>query len=75
MRPKESTLEKLTDFQIRGLAGLLGFSGALKGHVKAELPAVFLAALDAHCEGEVPDHVWKIARTRTEKDSLVLLRQ
>ena len=75
MRPKESTLAKLTDFQIRGLAGLLGFSGAIKGYVKAELPAAFLAALDAHCEGEMPEHVWRIGKTRTDKDSLASLRQ
>ena len=60
MRPKATTLEKLTDFQIRGLAGLLGFSGDLKGLVKSELPDAFLAALDEHCEGEMPDHVWRI---------------
>ena len=75
MRPKESELVKLTDFQIRGLVGLLGFSGALKGYIKSELPAVFLAALDDHCEGEMPDHVWRIGKTRTDKDSLVSLRQ
>ena len=75
MRPKESTLEKLTDFQIRGLARMLGFSSALKGYVKSELLAVFLATLDAHCEGEIPDHVGCIAKTRTDKDSLVSLRQ
>ena len=75
MRPKESELAKLTDFQIRGLAGLLGFSGALKGYIKSELPAVFLTALDDHCEGEMPDHVWRIGKTRTDKDSLVSLRQ
>ena len=46
MRPTEPQLEKLTDFQIRGLAGLLRFLGALKGHVKAELPVVFLTTLD-----------------------------
>ena len=46
MRPTEEQLAKLTDFQIRGLAGLLGFSGLIKGCVKSELPAAFLAALD-----------------------------
>ena len=74
MRPKENTLEKLTDYQIRGLASLLGFTRALKGYIKAELPAVFLAALDEHCEGEIPDHVWKIGRIGTKKDALVLMR-
>ena len=73
MRPKESELAKLTDFQIRGLVGLLGFFGSLKGYIKSELPAVFLAALDDHCEGEMPDHVWRIGKTRTDKDSLVSL--
>ena len=75
MRPKESTLAKLTDYQIRGLAGLLGFTRALKGYVKAELLAVFLATLDEHCEGEILDHMWKIGRTHTEKDSLASMRQ
>ena len=75
MRPKESTLAKLTDYQIRGLAGLLGFMGALKGLTKFELPAAFLAALDEQCGGEIPDHVWKIGCTRTLKDSMTSLRQ
>ena len=75
MRPTERSLAKLTDHQIRGLAGLLGFTGALTGLVKSELPAAFLAALDDHCDGEIPDHVWKIGRTRTMKDSLTSLRQ
>ena len=75
MRPKESTLAKLTDYQIRGLAGLLGFTGALKGLTKFELPAAFLAALDERCGGEIPDHIWKIGRTRTLKDSMTSLRQ
>ena len=75
MRPKKETLEKLTDFQIRGLAGLLGFSGALKGFVKSELPDVFLAALDKFCEGEMPEYVWRIGKVRTEKDSLASMKQ
>ena len=54
MRPTEEQLAKLTDFQIRGLAGLLGFSGAIKGVVKSELPAAFLAALDKKVGGENP---------------------
>ena len=75
MWPTESTLGKLTDYQIRGLAGLLGFTGSLKGLVKAELPTAFLAALDEYCEGEIPEHVWRIGRTRTDKDSMATLRQ
>ena len=75
MRPKASTLAKLTDYQMHGLTGLLCFTGALKGYVKAKLLAVFLAALDEHCEGEIPEHVWRIGRTRTDKDSLVSLGQ
>ena len=54
MRPTEEQLAKLTDHQIRGLAGLLGFSGAIKGYVKAELPAAFLAALDKKSGGDIP---------------------
>ena len=75
MRPKTETLAKLTDFQIRGLAGLLGFSGSLKGYVKSELPEVFLAALDEFCDGDMPEHVWRIGKTRTEKDSLASMKQ
>ena len=73
MRPKESTLAKLTDFQICGLTGLLGFFGAIKGYVKEELPAAFLAALNAHCEGKMLEHMWCIGKMRTDKDSLALL--
>ena len=75
MRPKKETLEKLTDFQIRGLAGLLGFSGSLKGFVKSELPDAFLAALDEYCEGDMPEHVWRIGKVRTDKDSLASMKQ
>ena len=49
MRPTEDQLAKLSDWAIRRLAGLLGFSGAIKGYVKAELPTAFLAALDKKC--------------------------
>ena len=75
MRPTEPQLEKLTGFQIRGLASLLGFPRALKGHIKAELPTVVLVALDDHCEGEIPEHVWRIGRTQSDKDSLASMRQ
>ena len=75
MRPTEDQLAKLTDLAIRGLAGLLGFSGAIKGFVKAELPAAFLAALDKKCGGEIPPHVWRIGRARTTADSLESLKQ
>ena len=75
MRPTEEQLAKLTDFQIRGLAGLLGFSGALKGVVKAELPAAFLAALDKKVGGDIPLHIWRIGRARTTSDSLETLKQ
>ena len=54
MRPTEDELAKLTDLQIRGLTGLLGFSGLIKGYVKAELPAAFLAALDKKGGGDYP---------------------
>ena len=73
MRPKESTLAKLTDYQIRGLAGLLGVTGALKGLAKFELPNAFLVALDDQCGGEIPDRIWKIGCTHTLKDSMTLL--
>ena len=53
----------------------MGFTGSLKGLVKAELPAAFLVALDEYCEGEIPEHVWRIGRTRTDKDSMATLRQ
>ena len=68
-------LERLTDYQIRGLAGLLGFTGALRGLVKAELPAAFLAALEKDHDGVIPAHIWKIGSTRTEKDSMMAMRQ
>ena len=74
MRPTKVALIKLTDHQIRGLAGLLGFSKDLKQLTKSELPDAFLAALDAHCDGEVPDYVWKIGRARTVNDSMADLR-
>ena len=74
MRPPKAAHIKLTDFQIHGLAGLLSFSKDLKYLTKAELPDAFLVALDAHCEGEMPDHVWKIGRTRTVNDSMAELR-
>ena len=75
MRPTEDQLAKLSDWAIRGLAGLLGFSGAIKGCVKAELPAAFLAALDKKCGGEIPPHVWRIGSARTYGDSLESLKQ
>ena len=75
MRPTEEQLAKLTDFQIRGLAGLLGFSGLIKGAVKAELPAAFLAALDKKGGGDIPTHIWHIGRERTTADSLESLKQ
>ena len=75
MRPTESMLERLTDYQIRGLAGLLGFTGALRGLVKAELPAAFLAALEKDHDGVIPAHIWKIGSTRTDKDSMMAMRQ
>ena len=75
MRPTEEQLAKLTDFQIRELAGLLGFSGAIKGVVKAELPAAFLAALDKKVGGDIPLHIWHIGRARTTTDSLETLKQ
>ena len=75
MRPTEEQLAQLTDHQIRGLAGLLGFSGLIKGAVKAKLPAAFLAALDKKCGGDVPTHIWRIRRERTPADSLESLRQ
>ena len=57
MRSKESTLAKLTDYEIRGRASPLGFIGALKSYMKVELLAIFLTVLDEHREGEIPDHV------------------
>ena len=75
MRPTEEQLAQLTDHQIRGLAGLLGFSGLIKGMVKAELPAAFLAALDKKCGGDIPSHIWRIGRERTPADSLESLKQ
>ena len=72
---KENHLREADELQIRGLPGLLGFSGALKGYVKSELPEVFLAAVGEYCEGEMPDYVWWIGKTRADKDSLVSLRQ
>lgn len=74
MRPTKVALIKLTDHQIRCLAGLLGFSKTLKQLTKVELLDAFLAALDAHCDGEVPDYVWKIGRARMVNDSLADLR-
>ena len=75
MRPTEEQLAQLTDHQIRGLAGLLGFSGLIKGYVKAELPAAFLAALDKKGGGDIPTHIWRIGRERTPADSLESLKQ
>ena len=75
MRPTEEQLVQLTDHQIRGLAGLLGFSGLLKGCVKSELPAAFLAALDKKGGGDIPLHIWRIGRARTISDSLETLKQ
>ena len=75
MRPTEEQLAQLTDHQIRGLAGLLGFSGLIKGAVKAKLPAAFLAALDKKCGGDIPTHIWRIGREQTPADSLESLRQ
>ena len=40
---------------------------------KAKLPDAFLAAIDAHCDGEVLDYVWKIGRARTVNDSMANL--
>ena len=74
MRPIKVALIKLTDHQIRGLARLLGFSKDLKQFTKSEMTDAFLAALDAHFDGEVPDYVWKIGRARMVNDSMADLR-
>ncbi|MCV6575722.1 MAG: hypothetical protein OIF58_08310, partial [Cohaesibacter sp.] len=54
---------------------MLGFTGALRGLVKAELPAAFLAALEKDHDGVIPAHIWKIGSTRTDKDSMMAMRQ
>ena len=54
---------------------MLGFTGELKGYVKAELSAVFLAMLDEYCEGKILDHVWKIGHSQTDKESVASMQQ
>ena len=74
MRPTKVALIKLTEQQIRSLAGFLGFLKDLKQLTKDDLPDAFLAALDAHCDGEVPDYVLNIGRATTVNDSMADLR-
>ena len=52
-----------------------GFHLGTKGLCEGRTAAIFLAALDEHCEGEIPEYVWRIRQTRIDKDSLASLRQ